>query len=102
MHFLCNDHRDYEIYQGMARIHGTLDDIAARYVKSCLEQAGFHPYLFCRSQPRGGTRFLYSLFRTTGEFDGHLMNEIKIMVPLQEVVPAEKLLKKLLIVTPAR
>ena len=100
-HFLCNDHQDYEIYQGMVRIHGTLDDIAAQYAKSCLEQAGFHPYLFCRVQPRGGPRFVYTLFRAAGEYDGHLINEIKVMVPLQEAVAAERLLKKLLIVTPA-
>jgi hypothetical protein len=83
----------------MARIHGTIDEIAAQYAKSCLEQAGFHPYLFCRVQPPGGARFLYSLFKTVGEFDGLVVNEIKIMVPLQEVVPAEKLLDKLRFLT---
>lgn len=101
-HFLCNDHRDYEIHQEMARIHGTLDDIAAQYARSCLEQAGFHPYLFCRVQPRGGPRFVYTLFKAAGERDGHLINEIKVMVPLQEVVAAERLLKKLLIMIPAK
>lgn len=32
-HFLCNDHSAYEIYQGMVRVYGTLDDLDAQYKK---------------------------------------------------------------------
>jgi hypothetical protein len=79
----------------MARIYGSLNDTPAQHAKSRLEQAGFHPILFCRSQPKGGPRFVYTLFRAAGDFDGHIVNEIKVMVPCQEVLKAEKVLKKL-------
>ena len=93
--FLCDAHGNYEIYEGMARIYGSLNDTPAQHAKSRLEQAGFHPILFCRSQPKGGPRFVYTLFRAAGDFDGHIVNEIKVMVPCQEVLKAEKVLKKL-------
>ncbi len=94
-HFLCHHHSTYEIYEGMVRVYGVLDDVSAQHAKSCLEQAGLHPVLFCRSQPRGGPRFVYTLFRAAGEYDGHIVNEIKVMVPCQEVGKAENLLRTL-------
>ena len=96
--FLCDKHADYEIYEGMVRIFGSLIDTSSQYAKSCLEQAGFHPMLFCRTQPKGGPRFVYTLFRSAGDHGGHLINEIKVMVPCQEVMNAEKILRKLNIV----
>lgn len=94
-HFLCNEHSDYEIYSGMARVFGTLDDTAAQFAKTCLEQAGIHSLLFCRHQPKGGPRFAYTLFEAQGDYLGHLVNEIKVMVPCQEVVKAEEILKSI-------
>jgi hypothetical protein len=35
------------------------------------------------------------LFRASGEFDGHLINEIKLMIPLQEVLRAEDILSEI-------
>lgn len=93
--FLCAAHSEYEIYEGMARIYGDLNDTLAQYAKSCLEKAGFHPFVFCRTQPRGGPRFVYTLFRSAGDSGGHIINEIKVMVPCNEVIKAEKLLRKL-------
>lgn len=93
--FLCNDHIEYEIYEGMARIYGSLDDVSAQHTKTRLEQAGIHPILFCRVQPKGGPRFVYTLFRSAGDNGGHIVNEIKVMVPCQEVMKAEKVLRKL-------
>ena len=98
--FLCEEHSRYEIYEGMVRVYGVLDDLAAQYTKSCLEQAGLHPILYCRIQPKGGPRFVYTLYRAAGEFDGHIINEIKVMVPCQEVVEAEKVLLSLNIKQP--
>ena len=79
--FLCNNHSSYEIYEGMVRVYGVLDDLAGQYAKSCLEQAGLHPLLYCRRQPRGGPRFVYTLYAAGGDYDGHIVNEIKVMVP---------------------
>jgi hypothetical protein len=92
-HFLCNYHSNYEIYEGMVRVYGTLDDVAVQYAKNCLEQVGLHPVLFCRDQPKGGPRFVYSLFEAAGDSLGHIVNEIKLMVPTQEVIKTEEILK---------
>jgi hypothetical protein len=93
--FLCDAHSEYEIYEGMVRIYGSLNDTPAQQAKTCLDQAGFHPILYCRVQPKGGPRFVYTLFRSAGDSFGHLVNEIKVMVPCQEVIKAEKVLRKL-------
>jgi hypothetical protein len=93
--FLCNHHSSYEIYEGMVRIHGVLDDVAAQYAKARLEQAGLHPLLYCRPQPKGGPRFVYTLYEAAGDYDGHIVNEIKVMVPTYEVAEAETVLVSL-------
>jgi hypothetical protein len=79
----------------MARVYGGLDDLAAQQAKSVLEQAGMHPVLFCRVQPKGGARFVTMLYRAAGDYDGHIVNEIKVLVPCQEVREAEKVLSSL-------
>lgn len=94
-HFLCRSHFEYEIYQGMARVYGGLDDPDLEFVKSCLEQAGLHPFIYCRIQPKGGTRIVYSLYEANGDYRGHIVNEIKVMVPCQEVEAAEETLREL-------
>ena len=93
--FLCNHHSSYEIYEGMVRIHGVLDDVSAQYAKTCLEQAGLHPLLYCRRQPKGGPRFVYTLYAAAGDYDGHIVNEIKVMVPTYEVADGERVLESL-------
>ena len=93
--FLCEEHAEYEVIEGMVRIYGDLNDTPAQYAKSCLEQAGFHPTIFCRIQLQGGPRFVYTLYRAAGDYDGHVINEIKVMVPCGEVVEAEKVLREL-------
>jgi len=94
-HFLCNEHNAYEIFEGMVRVYGTLNDVAAQHAKTCLEQAGLHPVIFCRHQPMGGARIVYALFEAQGDYYGNLVNEIKVMVPCQEVFKAEEVLKSL-------
>ena len=94
--FLCRDHEAYEIYEGMARVYGVSDEAAAQYVRRCLEQEGLHPFLFSRkASPISGGGPDYTLFRASGEYDGHIINEVKIMVPCQEVLRAEHVLKTL-------
>ena len=94
-YFLCDHHSTYEIYEGMVRVYAVLDDVSAQYAKACLMQAGLHPVLFCRSQPKGGPRFVYTLFEAAGDYVGHIVNEIKVMVPCQEVGQAETILTTL-------
>ena len=94
--FLCNEHSLYEIYEGFARIFGSSDTLQCEYFKSCLEQNSLHPFIFSRkASPMhlGGTD--YSLFRASGDFDGHIINEIKVMVPCSEVLDAEKIITDL-------
>ena len=97
--FLCADHEEYEIYQGMARVFGSSNETLVQYAQKCLEESGLHPFLFSRKASPisiGGPS--YTLFRASGEFDGHIINELKVMVPCQEVMEAEELLRQLKII----
>jgi hypothetical protein len=83
--YLCRKHLGYEIVEGMVRIFGVGDETQAQVANSRLEQAGFHPLVFShKASPisLGGT-------------DDMIFNEIKIMVPCQEVAQAEKVLREL-------
>ncbi len=94
--YLCHEHEGYEIYEGMARVYGVSDEAAASYVSDCLGKKGLHPFLYSRKASPisiGGTD--YTLFRASGEYDGHIINEIKVMVPCGEVLAAEKVLQQL-------
>lgn len=94
--FLCDKHGEYEIYEGMARVFGSSDSLQIDYAKNCLEQEGLHPLVFSKKASPwhlGGSE--YSLFRASGEFDGHIVNELKLMLPFQEVMRAEGILSEL-------
>jgi hypothetical protein len=94
--FLCGVHGHYEIYQGMARVYGTNDAAQAGYAASCLEQRQLHPMLYSRKASpihMGGSE--YTLLHMSGETSGHVVNEIKLMVPVQEVLVAEEILQEL-------
>jgi len=94
--FLCNEHCEYEIYEGMARVYGSSDSTQIEYAKSCLKQNELHPFIYSRKRTTlhmGGTD--YSMFNASGEFDGHLVNEIKLMIPFQELIRAEEILDEL-------
>ena len=94
--FLCNEHSEYEIFEGMARIYGASDVPQLEYFKSCLEQSGFHPLLFSRKANANHLGSAdYTLYEATGSYLGHIINEIKLMVPLQETIEAEKLLEQI-------
>lgn len=91
--FVCDRHSNYEIIEGMARIYGSSDSLKMTYLKDVLEKENLHPYLFSRkSSPISLGNVDYSLFRASGEYDGHLINEIKLMLPLNEILKAEKIL----------
>ena len=95
-HYLCNIHSKYEIYEGMARVFGTNDAVNIEYVKDTLDREGLHPYIYSRkASPLSIGGQDYSLFRASGEYDGNIINEYKLMVPCQEVEDAEIILKDL-------
>lgn len=94
--FLCNRHRSYEIIEGMVRIFGVSDSVQAQYAADCLTKARLHPVIFERKASPislGGPD--YTLFRASGDADGHIINETKVMVPCQEVPEGEKVLRRL-------
>jgi hypothetical protein len=98
--FLCSEHAGYEIYEGMARVLGMSDELAAKYALQCLEQVGLHPLLYSRkASPISLGAGDYTLFEASGEYDGHIINEVKVMVPCPEVLKAERVLKDLKLAT---
>ena len=94
--FLCTLHGNYEIYEGMARVYGSSDSVQVDYAKSCLEQAGLNPMVYSRkASPLHMGGFEYTLFEASGDYDGHIVNEIKLMIPVQQVIKAEEILRQL-------
>lgn len=94
--FLCATHEDYEIYEGMTRVFGTSDAALAQHAQNCLEESGMETFLYERKTSplsMGGPE--YSLFRASGEYDGHIINEVKLMVPCKDVLQAEQILTEL-------
>lgn len=80
----------------MARVYGVSDEAQAQFVKICLAQAGLHPFIFSRNAgPWHMGSGDYTLFRAPGEYIEHIINEIKVMAPLQEVIEAEKIISEL-------
>ena len=88
--FLCNQHSDIEIFESMGRVYGSSDSLEIDFLLSVLETEELHPFRYERKTSPisvGGTD--YSLFRASGEYDGHIINEIKILVPLNEYLKAK-------------
>jgi hypothetical protein len=93
--FLCDPHWQYEILEGMARVFGTIDNVQAQYVTSCLEQAGYHPFLYSRRfNPGSG---MINTWAKAGirNFGKHPIVELKVLVPFSEVLKSEKTLHEL-------
>jgi hypothetical protein len=94
--FLCNPHSSYEIYQGLARIYGSIDPVHAEFLQSCLEQERLHPFVYSRKASPihiGGPE--YTGFMSSGDSPRVIVNEFKLLVPCGEVLEAEALLKEL-------
>ena len=94
--FLCNEHNDYEVYEGMAKVFGTSDEIQIHFVKSCLEENSFHPFIHSKKstpmQLGGNDQSLINFSSSRGE---NIINEIKLLVPCSEVLEAEKLMAEI-------
>jgi hypothetical protein len=94
--FLCNEHSNYEIIEGMGRVYGSSDELELSFYKDMLEKEGLHPFIYSRkASPISLGGVDYSLFRASGEYDGHIINELKLMVPLGEMLKAERILESL-------
>jgi len=92
---LCALHSSYEIYEGMARIYGTYDPVHVEFLRSCLEQEGFHPFVYSRKASSihiGGPE--YTGFLSSGDSPRVIVNEFKLLVPCAEAVAAGALLKE--------
>ncbi len=91
--FLCDVHWPYEIQEGMARVFGCTDNVQAQHVTTCLEQAGYHPFLYSRDFNPGAD--LVSIFKIHRNYGNHPIVELKVLVPFSEVLSAEMTLKEL-------
>lgn len=94
--FLCEDHSDYEVYEGMSKVFGSSDILQVNYMKEILESVGLHPFIYERkTSPLSIGGVDYSLFRASGEYLGHVINESKLLLPLSEVLQGEQIIKDL-------
>ncbi len=94
--YLCCKHESYEIIEGYAKVHGTHIAVDAEYFKSVLENEGLHPFIFKRNpSPINVGYENHSIFRVSGEKPGFNVNEFKLMIPFQEVLRAEAIIKEL-------
>jgi hypothetical protein len=90
--FFCNTHCKYEFHEGMARVFGHIDNVQVQYATQCLEQAGFHPFLFSRRYNPGAGIARWIPLRLYGR---NTIAELKVLVPFSEVLNAEKTLRSL-------
>jgi hypothetical protein len=94
--FLCSEHDNYEIYEGMAKVFGTSDEVQVQYIKKFLEENDLHPFIYSKkSTPMqlGGND--QSLIDLSGKSEEKVLNEIKLLVPCGEFLEAEKLVSQL-------
>jgi len=91
--FLCDPHfAEYETHEGMARVFGCTDNVQAQFVTSCLEQAGYHPFLYSRMFNPGADLVTLTAPRNFGR---HPIVELKVLLPFSEVLRAKKTLGEL-------
>jgi hypothetical protein len=94
-HFLCHEHDALHIFEGMARVYRSTDAAEAVYAKGALEGAGLHPQLFSRrASPISIDGVDFTPFPAPGEYGRRAIDGFTVMVPCQEVVPAEKKLRE--------
>ncbi len=95
--YLCDEHNSLEIYQNMVKIHGSSDSVQIDFLISTLIDNNFHPVKFDRkNNPISGGGSDYTLFKAFGDSSGHLVNEIKILVPFVEYLKAYNLVEEVL------
>ena len=94
--FLCSKHNTHEIVEDMARICGVNNSAMADYFRACLEEGGFHPFVYS-----GNIYHKASMGGNSPTIGGNTRSplggreEFKIMVPFQEVEQAEAFVEEL-------
>ena len=92
--FVCNEHSEFEIYEGMAKVYETTDNVQSQFVTSCLEQGGFHPFLYSRRfNPGADIANITKMYRVFGK---HTIAGLKVLVPFEEALNARDFVKELL------
>jgi hypothetical protein len=89
--FLCNTHAEYEVFEGRARVFGSMDNVRTQFARTCLKQAGYHPFMYNRMYNPVADQVSITPLRNFGE---HPSIEQKVLVPFSEVLGAVKELKE--------
>ena len=76
----------------MACVYIGNDALSTQYAESCLAQSGLHPFLYSRYSNETDAVSPDGLLRNYG---GHTRAGLKVLVPLPEVLEAEKVLREL-------
>ncbi|PKL87779.1 MAG: hypothetical protein CVV23_13670 [Ignavibacteriae bacterium HGW-Ignavibacteriae-2] len=89
--FLCYQHEHYEIIENYARLTGGQDQNEINFLNDCLLKEGLHSIVYSR---KAYPLNVVGLDRWgPGDFKGRIINEFKLMVPLNEVITAQNILK---------
>lgn len=91
--FLCIEHAGYEIIENYAKVLGSNDETEIEYAKSILEAEELHPIIYTKEKYRHIAVPTEYLIQTSGTSSGDRVNQIKLMVPFQEVLKAAEILK---------
>jgi hypothetical protein len=75
----------------MARVFGSTDNVQTQFAVTCLQQRGFHPFLYSRLFNPTADKVAISALRN---FGNHPIEEQKVLVPFPEVLLAKQELKK--------
>ena len=84
--FLCNEHSEYETVQGMACVFSADDSMQIDLIKSNLAEEGLHPFSFPEK---------ISSIHSALAYTGNTSNNFPLMVPFQEVMRAEEILREM-------
>ena len=78
--FLCDLHSNYDIYEGMACVGVSDDEMELKVAHDILVQEGFHPFIYKTME-----------YRNRGLIE-HSLVPVKLLVPCKEVFGAEKVI----------
>lgn len=94
--FLCNEHSDFEIYEGMAAVFNSYDIAQIEFLKSCLKKEGFNPFIYSRnSTPLPSGYKDLTLFQVEKDPGKVSSSEIRLVVPCSEVLQALEFLDEI-------
>ena len=91
--YLCNDHGDIPVIEGLAGVFGGEDELHVRYLESVLKETGYHPHLYIRKVHPISTAF--HMAGNLFEAQGRISNAILILVPFHEFMEVQKVLEAL-------